>query len=204
MGIPAMYEYRYADSSSADFGTIDKPSFLWAGGFYLSTLYHLFGVEENEWNVSLAGPLPSTTPSATYSLAFGKTKLVTVHGIGNRLRAALIDGETLPSLVLPLEKRQGKSVDIEFGIPNRPYLERVNARLHSAQCDAGKMLVLTLSSFKGHRTVATVVAMRPPKKVVLDGRPRSKYTVRTANDGVMVLTIIFAGSDTYQTLEVVF
>jgi hypothetical protein len=205
MGIPAMYEYRFSDPASAEFGKIDKPSFLWAGGFYLYTLYHLFGVEENEWNVSIAGPLPSATPSATYSFAFGESKLVNVHGKGNRLRTALVDDKELPSLVLPLEKDIGKSVDVEFGIPNQAYLERVNARLHFALFDAvKKSLLLKLSSFKGHNTVVSVVVLKPPKKVVLDGRTHGKYTVRNEKDGMKVLTISFAGSDKHQTLEIVF
>ncbi len=205
MGIPAMYEYRFSDSASADFGKIDKPSFLWAGGFYLYTLYHLFGVGENEWNVSIAGPLPSATPSARYSFAFGESKLVNVHGKGNRLRTAFVDEKELPSLVLPLEKHIGKSVDVEFGIPNQPYLERVNARLHSALFDAvKKSLVLKVSSFKGHNTMVSVVVLKPPKKVVLDGRTQGKYTVRTEKDGIKVLTISFVGSDKHQTLEIVF
>jgi len=205
MGIPAMYEYRFSDSASADFGKIDKPSFLWAGGFYLYTLYHLFGVEENEWNVSITGPLPSVTPSAKYSFAFGESKLVNVHGNGNRLRTAFVDDEELPSLVLPWEKAGGKCVNIEFGTPGRPYLERVNAQLHSALFDAGKKsLLLTVSSFEGHNTVVSVVVLKPPKKVVLDARPQSKYTVRSEKDGAKVLTISFAGSDKHQNLEIVF
>jgi hypothetical protein len=205
MGIPAMYEYRFSDSASAEFGKIDKPSFLWAGGFNLYTLHHLFGVQENEWNVSIAGPLPSANPSVRYSFAFGESKLVSVHGNGNRLRTASADGNDLPSLVLPLEMERGKSVDIELGIPDRPYLKRVNARLHSARFDAAKKsLLLSVSSFKGHHTVATVVAMETPKKVVLDGRTQSKYTIRTEKDGVKELTISFAGSDKHQTLEIVF
>ena len=205
MGIPAMYEYRFSDSASAEFGKIDKPSFLWAGGFYLYTLYHLFGIEENEWNVSIAGPLPSATPSARYSFAFGELKLVNVHGNGNRLRTAFVDDKELPSLVLPVEKMRGKSVNVEFGTPERPYLERVNARLHSVRFDAAKKsLLLNLSSFKGHNTVTSVVVMKTPKKVVLDGRTQRKYTVRTEEDGVKVLTISFAGSDKHQILEIVF
>ncbi len=205
MGIPAMYEYRYSDPSSAEFGKIDKPSFLWAGGFYLYTLYHLFGVQENEWNASIAGPLPTATPSAKYSLAFGDMKLVSVHGKGNRLRTASVDDEELPSLVLPVEKMRGKRVDVEFGTPDRPYLERVNARLHSVLFDAvKKSLMLKVSSFKGHGTVASVIVLTIPKKVMLDGQTRSKYTIRTEKDGAKVLTISFFGSSKHQSLEIVF
>lgn len=205
MGIPAMYEYRYSDTSSTEFGKIDKPSFLWAGGFYLYTVYHLFGVQENEWNISIAGPLPSATPSAKYSFVFGASKLVHVHGIGDRLRAASVDGSELPSLVLPLETEQAKSVNIEFGIPAQPYLERLNARLHSALFDAAKKsLLLNVSSFKGHSTVVSVIVLTTPKKVILDGRTQSKYTIRSEKDGAKVLTISFAGSNKHQSLEIVF
>jgi len=68
----------------ADFGKIDKPSFLWAGGFYLNVLYRLFGVTENEWNLSVSKPRPSNFDSAGFSLAFGLQKNILIKGKGKR------------------------------------------------------------------------------------------------------------------------
>ncbi|MFA4922814.1 MAG: amylo-alpha-1,6-glucosidase, partial [Ignavibacteriaceae bacterium] len=54
-GQPALYEYRISDKNDlAVYGKIDKPQFLWAGGWYFYTLYNLFGLRENEWNISFS------------------------------------------------------------------------------------------------------------------------------------------------------
>ena len=58
-GQPALYEYRISDKTNpALYGKIDKPQFLWAGGWYFYTLYNLFGLKENEWNISFSPYIP--------------------------------------------------------------------------------------------------------------------------------------------------
>ena len=52
-GQPAMYEYRISDYNNPNvYGKIDKPQFLWAAGWYIYSLYHLFGINENPWNIT--------------------------------------------------------------------------------------------------------------------------------------------------------
>ena len=205
MGIPAMYEYRYSDPSSKEFGKIDKPSFLWAGGFFLYTLYQVFGVKENEWNVSFAGPLPSTSESANYSLAVGKLKNVSVSGKGKHLQSCMIDGKAVPSLVLPLDTQEASTVDVKFGKPTTPYLESVNATLQSAGSDSkAKVLTFVLSSFSEHKTIATVVGPMAAKKVLIDGVVQSDVKTQTEVDGVKSIQIVFVGSGKRQTIKVLF
>lgn len=205
MGIPAMYEYRYSDPSSKEFGKIDKPSFLWAGGFYLYTLYQVFGVKENEWNVSLAGPLPSSSESASYSLAVGKLKNVSVSGKGKHLQSCMIDGKAVPSLVLSLENQEASKIDMKFGKPATPYLESVNATLHSAGSDSkAKSLTLVVSSFTGHKTIATLVGPTASKKVLIDAVVHSDVKTQPEVDGVKSFQIVLVGSGKRQTIKVLF
>lgn len=205
MGIPAMYEYRYSDPSSKEFGKIDKPSFLWAGGFYLYTLYQIFGVKENEWNVSFAGPLPSTSESASYSLAVGKLKNVSVSGKGKRLQSCMIDGKAVPSLVLSLENQDASKIDVKFGKPATPYLESVNATLKSIQLNQTKSrLTIRLSSFVNHQAIAVVVAPTRPKSASLDGKRFSSMQSKHLPDGLYEVTVKFAASNATQTLALQF
>jgi hypothetical protein len=204
-GQPAMYEYRYADTSSTEFGRIDKPSFLWAGGLYLYTLYQLFGVNENEWNLSLAGPIPETFESVHYSLTFDGKKNVVLRGKGNRLRGLKADGMVVPSSVLPISVRQASNLEIEFGNPAFPYLESINAILHSAYFDKmTNSLRLELSSFSGHEVNVHVITRTKPTKVIVDGNPIADYRTHAQLDGSLRLEIRLTGSDSQQKLEVFF
>ncbi len=205
MGVPAMYEYRYSDPSSKEFGKIDKPSFLWAGGFYLYTLYQLFGVKENEWNVSFAGPLPASPESASYSLAVAKLKSVSVSGKGRYLQSCLIDGKAVPSLVLPSDNSDAAKIDVKFGNPVTPYLESVNATLHTTLYDSKvKSLSFSVSSFTGHKTVMSVVGLADVKKILIDGRTHTDFEVQTAANGIRSARISFQGSEKRKSIQVMY
>ena len=204
-GQPAMYEYRYADTSSTEFGRIDKPSFLWAGGLYLYTLYQLFGVNENEWNLSLAGPIPETFESVHYSLTFEKAKEVVARGKGQWLRSLDVDGTFIPSFVLPTSVRQADHVEIEFGNPEIPYVQGVTAILRSVHFEKEtKSLYLELASFSGHEVNVHVITRAEPTKVIVDGNPITDYRTHAQLDGSLWLEIKLTGSDSQQKLEIFF
>ena len=75
-GQPAMYEVRNGNFNDPTvYGTVDKPQFLWAAGWYLYSLYHLFVVEENEWNITL------------------KTKYYSIYIIQENYRKSLLMGK---------------------------------------------------------------------------------------------------------------
>lgn len=205
MGIPAMYEYRFADTTSKEFGKIDKPSFLWAGGFYLYTLYQLYGIKENEWNVSFAGPLPSSSESVHYSFAFGKGKDVTVSGKGKYLQACVIDGENIPSLVLPSSIQMASKINVRFGSVQLPYLQNVNSMLHAAGYnEKKKALTIQLSSFLNHHTVATIVSPSRPRSTSVDGKKLTSVHTTEISRGAYEVEVRFTSSNTTQTLEIKF
>ncbi len=205
MGVPAMYEYRFSDSTSNEFGKIDKPSFMWAGGFYLNTLYKLFGVKENEWNVSFAGPLPSALDSALYTLAVGRKKDVVVSGNGEYLHSLTFNDEEIPSLVIPLDAMNATKCIVTFGTPEHPYLQHVNAVLNSAHYNSTKnKLSLQVSSFSGHYVTAVVVSPVKIRRVLIDGKRVKNFEVHSLDKNLDEITLRFLGSDKTQNIELTF
>jgi hypothetical protein len=205
MGQPALYEYRYADTSSREYGKIDKPSFLWAGGFYLLSLYRLFAVDENVWNLAVPALRPSAFDSLEFSFSFGSIRDASVAGKGDRLLTLTADGRQFPSRVLPLEAAQGKRWAARFGKPRSPYVEGLNAILVDARYNGTeKTLECVLSSFQGHRITACVIGRTGGSSVLLDGRIIRDVETEKMPDGVIQTSVRFTGSDLRQTLTIAF
>ena len=205
MGQPAMYEYRFADTSSPEFGKIDKPSFLWAGGFYLNVLYRLFGVTENEWNLSVSRPRPSNFDSSNFSLAFGLQKNIVIKGKGETLHSWTSNDKKVSSMVFPLDAVQSTRCEIDFGAARDPYLENINAILYSARYDEeSHSLECVVSSFHGHAVTAKIVGVKKVKAVTVDGKP-VKNVLRSRNDdGSETMTVNFIGSEKKQRFRILY
>lgn len=206
MGQPAMYEYRYTDSSSKEYGRIDKPSFLWAGGFYLKTLYALFGVKENEWNISFAGPVLSKNNNVQYSLECGGAKDVRLIGNSKYLQTLAIGVPTVPTAIMPIDQaKTNEHVTVTFGNPARPYLSSINAILLSASGDdANNRLTYKLSSFQGHRINAHIISPGKIKEIRLDGTIITTGKPHVQSGEIVEYTIDFTGSDALQNLQITF
>ena len=203
MGQPAMFEYRFSDSSSAEFGRIDKPSFLWAGGFYLSTLYHLLGIRDNEWNLSFA-PRPCIPfDSARYFLSYGKRKHVEVHGKDDAIAGISVDGMIIPSLVLPLQAMEASQVEVLRGWKPYPILESVNAILYDIRLEnKRRVITLEVSSFEGHATLARLVAAGKTPRVFVDGKIAHTMTTNTIGGDQNEIVVRFPGSHLRQRVEI--
>lgn len=201
-GVPAMYEYRFSDSTSPRFGEIDKPSFMWAGGFYLYTLYRLYGVQESEWNISLVPALPEGCASASFSEAYLGMDSVTIEG-GAKLTHGYRDGgKYVPSLVLPLE--HGSVIRSMKEDEGKPCLERVNAMLKSAAYSAKEnSLTFEVMSFKGHKVEATILARMRPGAVRVDGKSVTPSYEQLAN-GLVRIAVKTVAAGRAQRIEVKF
>ncbi len=205
MGQPAMYEYRFANPSSPEFGRIDKPSFLWAGGFYLYSLYRLLGFAENEWNLSLATVRPTAVDSVRFSYAFGSKKDVSIKGSGRLMKMLFVDGQALPSVVLPLNASKATSVAGEMGEVSAPYLDIVNAMVRAVHFDTRRrVLECTFSSFAGHKVVTRFVAPTKPKTVTLNGKRIANKVTNSSGGRAFLITARFEGSDQDQIVSVTF
>jgi hypothetical protein len=204
-GLPAMYEYRSSDPNSPAFGTIDKPSFLWAGGMYLQVLYRLLAIDENEWNIAIRDELPSQCDSVSCSFSFDGLKELTVHRVEGGHGTLLADGEEVPSRIVPLDLRT-KRRWVSTGKRDRhPVLVSANALVHSARYDPEKnQLRCDVSSFNGHRTRVTVESEKPPKRIVIDGAIRHGSVTRSRHPALWEITVEFSGSEQRQHIVLEF
>jgi hypothetical protein len=187
---------------------IDKPSFLWAGGFYLQTLYTLMGLEDNSWNITVGGDRYSKMDSCRFPFTFGKRNSVHILGSGGGLERFTAGGRPVPSRVLPMDIAsglEGEAWELELGSVDFPYLEELSAILLSAQTDEDEnRLVLRVRSFDGHLTRAAVRSPERVRSVLVDGRPIGTFD-RFERRTYSHLTIVgFRGSGKDQVLEFIY
>ena len=205
MGIPAMYEYRFADPASSSYGSIDKPSFMWAGGMYLFALYDLFGVKEESWNISIGGSPHTPFDSTEFTFAFRGLHTFRSRKACDGAGGFTTSHEDIPSVVLPLDLGKGETWDIRKGSIGRPYLQELNAVLHSINYSSvNHRLTMTVESFPGHLTVALVHSPGASSRVLLDGRVITDVRSASSPDGGRLTEIRFTGSDRVQSLEIIY
>jgi Amylo-alpha-1,6-glucosidase len=220
MGQPAMFEYRFSDPASPEFGKIDKPSFLWSGGFFLQVLYRLCGTDENEWNLSFSPTGEATSVPRLFSFAFGNQKDISLSETGEYLSSFQEGNNSIHSLVIPLDASNTTPWNIQFGKSRFPYLEQLNAILHSVSFDTLRgTMSLSLSSFSGHTVVFTIVAPRDydrielPDGIILDSKTfhRSKVdhtvsveNIETISSKMLRWKFSVPGTDTVQSISFTF
>jgi glycogen debranching enzyme len=156
-GIPAFYEYRIADKGSSRYGEIDKPSFLWAGGFYLRTLYQLAGLRENSYYIYFSPKIPQGFSEVEYDLAlFGRLCRVTWSGTGDYFRKITIDGSEVNSAV---QYKASTKIKLERGKPNQPYLAFSNGQISNVKYDQlKKIFKIGIKGFSGQNIILKIVS----------------------------------------------
>lgn len=203
LGQPAFYEYRYADTSSSGYGAIDKPSFLWAGGMYLGTLYALMGFRETEWNVGNGdGRAAGVFESCRATLEFGPAKSVRVLGSGAHNVILSAGGRQSSTGVFPLDYLKSTGWAIRRGGPGAACLADVNAIVWSCRAVKGGGLRAELSSFDGHRVRARIEGLSTPAGAFIDGRRVENMKSERTSDGAVITTLMFTGTLRKQVLEV--
>jgi hypothetical protein len=205
MGHPAMYEYRFSDPSSPEYGRIDKPSFLWAGGFSLLALYRLLGVSEGEWNISLGVEVPDVLRSVRYDLWFNGMRHVTQKGTGSEINSIAVDGRRIPSRVLPLTLVPGARCEVLLGPAREAWLDKVNAIVEEVTVDeATRTLRVRLRSFDGHRVTARIMSPRALTQARVDGQRAEFQPAASRSSTAQAYNISFRGTGGEQLLEVTF
>ncbi len=170
-GQPAMYEVRNANFHDPSvYGTVDKPQFLWAGAWYLYSLYHLFGIRENSWNIGFSPFLAAQQKSAEFDLcANGQVLRMGVAGSGEHIKDIRFDGKKSCSAVIPAGLKNIKNVDIILGSPETAYLDETNSSLNSCTYDKdSRSLKMELAAFPGHHNTTRVVSPIAPEHVYLN------------------------------------
>ena len=186
-GQPAFYEYRNADTASAAYGAIDKPTFLWAGGWFLHVLYQLAGVRETPWNVSFRPVLPEGFDAVAYDLAVGGlTARVAWSGAGPAFRRIVVDGVEVPSAVL---LSPASRIELVRGVPEAAYLASASGRVEAVTRSA-EALTVRLRGVVGQRVELEVVAPAALGVVRVDGvAVPSAQVSTTAVGGVAVVRL---------------
>lgn len=168
-GQPAMYEYRISKKEDASvYGQIDKPQFTWAAGWYLYSLYNLYGIKETEWNIRFEPYVPEEAETVEFVLTAGGEKVVVnISGEGGGIAEILYDGKPAYSAVLPQTfPSQIKQIRIKTDQPKIPLLTQLNAVLKDAGFDENRNIITTkISSFTGHRITAVFVSPQRPLRV---------------------------------------
>ncbi|PAP75384.1 MGH1-like glycoside hydrolase domain-containing protein [Rubrivirga marina] len=179
-GQPAFYEYRNADSTSAAYGAVDKPTFLWAGGWFLHVLYHLAGVRETPWTVSFSPLLPEGFEAVAYDLAVeGGTARVSWSGTGTAFRRIVVNGAETASAVLT---GPASRIELVRGVPEAPYLASATALVDDVSRSADG-LVVQIRGVVGQEVALEIVSPRALSTVRVDGRAVPPASVTTTTMG---------------------
>ena len=160
-GQPAMYEYRFSDPDSPEYGRIDKPAFLWTAGWYLYTLYGVMGVEGSSWNVALRPEVSGIMGDLEHSLMWnGRLCHIRYSGQGEFAGGIQVDGKPGYSLVLTDSVSE---IVVNRGEPALPYLESANCLVHAVNwSDSTRMLEVRLGGLDGQEVELRIVS---PMKV---------------------------------------
>ncbi|MCG6960303.1 hypothetical protein LJE82_10475 [bacterium BMS3Abin03] len=205
-GQPAMYEVRngnYTDPSL--YGTVDKPQFLWAAGWYLYSLYHLFAINENEWNIQLDPYIPENQNQISLDLFnSGKLSKVTVQGKGNYIKKILYDGNELSTAVIPYDGKYDK-IEVYAGIPDKPYLINTKSVLKSCQYNSdAKILSIDLKSFPGNKDEVIIESPTGISKVSINNKPFTELLNIESSEGINISTFDFTHNSNSTSIKVEF
>ncbi|HEX9007094.1 MAG TPA: hypothetical protein VF889_07350, partial [Bacteroidota bacterium] len=205
LGQPALYEYRYSGQASPRYGEVDKPSFLWAGGFSIFTAYHLLGVLDNPWNVSLGNNLSRSLKETAFPLAFGDTVRVVQHGTGSFVTRCRLNGAEIPSRVLPLDLQGSGSAEIFLeDRSRRPVIDELFAILHHVSYDERtRILSADVQGFKGQEVLLRGSSPRAPRRALREDDSPVDIRHAAGREGVR-WDLRFAATGGIETIRIEF
>ncbi|MBU1101004.1 MAG: hypothetical protein KKA84_11430 [Bacteroidetes bacterium] len=203
VGQPAMYEYRV--SAGDDYGLIDKPNFSWAAGWYMYTLYNLYGVKESTWDITLKPYLSDYQNECDFNLfAYGNNIDVHLKGNGSYCEKILFDDKEYNSLVLPGTLKVDK-IDVVLGRPSNPYLREISSKLEVCSWSSDQNLLSV--NFEDPLNVGSeikIVSDRKIKKVEFMGQILSDYDVTEIDESIYEIKINIATNKKHNAVEVYF
>ena len=192
-GQPAMYEYRNSNKSDPDvYGRIDKPQFLWAAGWYLYSLYHLYGLNENVWNISFDPFLQSGTEFCEFDVALhGRRYSVSITGEGDYLKSIRSGSRVYHSAVFSPSVMNKDKIRFIRGRPEQPYLAAAEAIVQQCSFHRKRQeLQISLRAYPGHIGSVTIVSPLPPTEVLVNGEPFSdRCETSITMDGICLIDL---------------
>jgi hypothetical protein len=190
-GQPAMYEVRIGDYHHPEvYGKIDKPEFMWAGAWYIYTLYHLFGIKENNWNIQLSPYIKDKNHQVNFTLdAEGKQLNVNISGQGNFVKNIEYNGTLIPSLIVPLNIKKKSKVKLVLGHVASPYINFSDAILTLCSYSKNKEeLNFYLRSFAGHKNKTEIISPKKPIRIFLNEKQIKNWNV-VQNENLYITNI---------------
>jgi len=206
-GHPAMYEYRNSNyKDSVMYGKIDKPQFLWAAGWYLYSIYNLFGVRENEWNIYFEPYVFKNRNKYKYELCInGRSIVVNVKGKGEYFQSIKYDRKFYPTAIIFDEMNIKERIDFVLGTPKLPYISYSNSILNSCEfSEDEKTLMAILRAFNGHRGKVKIISPLKPENIILNGVELTDNCYLERKDEIYKLDIDFSHKLDTDTLFVKF
>ncbi len=204
-GQPAYYEVRNANKEDlSEYGTVDKPQFLWAGAWYINCLYQLYGVVENEWNISIDPFLEQDQKNCKFTLFVdGKPLLINITGKGETIKSIRYDRKNFHSSVFPSYIPEIKQIGIVKGYPEYPYLQSTSSILKSCQYN-NRELKFELEGYTGHLNESCVISPLEPREVFINVKLLSKNWSVEKIDGCYKLTLHFTHSKAIEEIAIKF
>ena len=206
-GQPAMYEYRISDKNNLEvYGKIDKPQFLWAGGWYIYSLYNLFGVKENNWNISFEPFLPSDIDSVNLNLTLsGNLIPTTIKGRGKYISSILYNNEVLPSYVIPAEVENNANISIELGELKIPMILNSESKIIKTEYSIeSKTLSVLTKSYFGNKVKINFISPISLISILIDRKEMKDYKMIKQLDGNFNVYVEFMQSSDGNNLELKF
>jgi hypothetical protein len=203
-GQPALYEYRYANALAPDHGRVDKPTMMWSAGFCIGTAYRLAGFIDNVWNVTVGDSSAAALQHVHAAYAFGGITTITRSGKGSMVTRLAVDGRDIPSRILPLDAGTGSAISVEMGPIRFPFLDSVNAVLHSASFEPKtRTMTLTVSSYEHHPTAVRILTPWMPRSVALNGK-QPAWGISSTRLGTIIVTIRYPATSNTDSIVIQF
>ncbi len=203
-GQPAMYEVRNGNINNPEvYGTIDKPQFMWAGGWYLYSLYYLFGLNNNEWNIEFDPFLLEDQQSCSFCLTVNN-KIVNTVIAKEEFQNIKIDGTKINSLIIPREMKNITDIKLTIGKLSEPFVKTSNSILESCLfSEKTNEMKIKLGAFTNHSNKTIIVSKQKPNKVLLNGKILENVSAKSI-DGGYKIEINFIHKNVIELLEIKF
>ncbi|NWF90616.1 MAG: hypothetical protein HXY50_14280 [Ignavibacteriaceae bacterium] len=182
-GQPAMYEYRIAKKDDPSvYGVVDKPQFLWAAGWYLYSLYELFILDQNDWNLSLNPFMNHNYSDMQFTLNYyGKKKKILVDKKILNWDSISLNGKIFPTTILPAESISDDTIHVMTNFI--PSLHRTEAVIEQIEYDeSSKSLEFKLLAFPGHKNKTEIKSPFEIKKVLINNDEFKNVVVKKVNN----------------------
>jgi len=160
-GQTSFFEYRNSNPDSPDYGRVDKPTFLWAGGWMLNATFRLAGLIDEPWGLRIDSHAPEAMANLSFNLPvpWGTVEIVR-NGQGETFSSILADGEPVATTLL-----MGTPAKLEFqaGPPTRPYVESASALIEGIGESDGELWV----DLTGNEGQSVEIVLISPSKPIL-------------------------------------